>query len=172
MQATLQFSHPVSDDEILRLSRENVGWQFERDGRGALVLSQPTGSQGDTRNVELTYQIATYARAHGGQPFGSSGGFTMPDGAMYSPDSAWIATDRWRSLTAPQRERFAPIVPDVWIELRSKTDTRQTLLEKLAIVRAHGATYVALVDPYERTLWEDGTPPPGFALDLERICDA
>jgi hypothetical protein len=29
-----------------------------------------------------------------------------------------------------------------------------------------------MIDPYERSTWEDGTPPPDFALDLEAIYDA
>jgi len=171
MQAMLHLSQPVSDEDLLRLSDENVGWTFERDASGALVVSPPTTSDGDTKNVRLSAQIVTYAARYGGVPFGSSGGFTFPDRSVYSPDGAWIRTERWQALTPQQRDSFAPIVPDVWIELRSKTDSIATLRAKLSLVRGFGATYVALVDPYERTLWEDGTPPPGFGLDLAAIFD-
>ncbi len=172
MRAKLLLSRPITDEEILDVSRENPCWQFERDSGGALIVSPPIGSDSDTRNVELTFQIATYAKAYGGQPFGSSGGFTMPDKAMYSPDGAWIATERWRALTPKQRASFAPIVPDVWIELRSQSDTNAELRAKLQSIRAFGASYVVLIDPYARTMWTDGTPPPNFVLDLDAICDA
>lgn len=172
MRALLHLSQPFSDDDIMRISVENSGWQFERDASGALLVSPPTDSDSDTKNVELMFQIATYAKRYGGKPFGSSGGFTMPNAAMYSPDGAWIATERWLALTQKERDGFAPIVPDVWIELRSITDSLETLKSKLLMMRTFGAAYVALVDPYERTLWEDGTPPPDFALDLAAICDA
>ena len=172
MQALLQFSQPVTDDEIVRLSERNAGWRFEREADGALVVSPPTGSDGDARNAQLTYQLVAYAKRCGGIAFGSSAGFTLPDRSMRSPDGAWIATERWTALTAQQRAGFAPIVPDVWIELRSQSDTVAELRAKLASIRALGAAYVVLIDPYERRVWADGTPPHGFELDADTIFDA
>lgn len=155
MHATLRFSTPVSDDEIVRLAADNEGWQIERDRDGALVVSPPTGSDGGARNAELTFQLATFAKQHGGKAFDSSAGFTMPGGAMYSPDGAWIASGRWRALTDDERAAFAPIVPDVWIELRSTSEAPARLIAKLQTIRAFAARYVCSIDPYERRAWQD-----------------
>ena len=46
----------------------------------------------------------------------------MPDGAILSPDLSWIRRDRWEALTTNQRASYAPIVPDVCIELVSPSD--------------------------------------------------
>ena len=44
--------------------------------------------------------------------FESSGGFQLPDGAIFSPDAALVSMKRWQSLTAEQRRGFAPLFPD------------------------------------------------------------
>ena len=38
---------------------------------------------------------------------------------MLSPDAALVALDRWQALSAEQRRRFAPLCPDLVVELAS-----------------------------------------------------
>ena len=52
---------------------------------------------------------------------GSSGGFTLPNGAVRSPDAAWIKRTRWEAIPAELRKKFAPICPEFVIELRSES---------------------------------------------------
>ncbi len=171
MPATVHLTHPISDADLERFSRENPGWRVERDGSGSLHMS-PTFAAGGARNAQLTWQLVAFARRHGGTAFDSNAGFTLPDGSVLSPDGAWIRAERWSELGAARRESYAAIVPDVWIEVRSKTDSVLRLQAKLKIVRSFGAAYVVLVDPYERKAWSEGEPPDGFRLDLAAIFDA
>jgi Uma2 family endonuclease len=171
MQATVRLSQPISDADLERVSVENPGWKVEREFNGALVMS-PTTALGSLKNVELTHQVWAFAKLHGGRAFESNAGFTLPDGAVFSPDAAWISEARWAALLPDVQDSYAPIVPDVWIELRSKTDNPKTLLRKLRRIKGFGADYVMLVDPYTRTSWSSGEPPPHFSLDLEAIYDA
>jgi len=171
MQATVHLSVPISDEDLERISEDNPGWKVEREGGACLVMS-PTSSAGSAQNTELTFQLAAYAKRCGGKAFDSSGGFTLPDKSVLSADGAWIRSERWAALTAKQQHSYAPIVPDVWIELRSQTDRRPKLMAKLRRLRSFGASYVLMIDPFARSTWQDGTPPPGFALDLEAIYDA
>jgi Uma2 family endonuclease len=57
-----------------------------------------------------------------GNGFDSSTGFTLPNGAVRSPDASWLKGDRWDALTQEQKETFAPVCPDFVVELRSATD--------------------------------------------------
>ncbi len=171
MHATVHLTHPISDTDLERFSRENPGWQVERDGTGSLVMS-PTFAAGGAKNAQLTWQLVDFARRHGGIAFDSNAGFTLPDGSVFSPDGSWIREDRWAAESDARRESYTAIVPDVWIELRSKSDNVLRLQAKLKIVRSFGAEYVLLIDPYERTSWSEGTAPDGLHLDLEAIFNA
>jgi Uma2 family endonuclease len=48
-----------------------------------------------------------------------------------TPDAAWIKLERWEALSAEEREKFPPLIPDFVIELRSKTDRLKPLQEKM-----------------------------------------
>ncbi len=171
MQATVHLIHPISDDDLVRFSRENPGWCVERYGNGSLRMS-PSFATGAAKGAELTWQLVGYAKRYGGVSFDSNAGFTLPDGSVFSPDGSWISAERWATVPEAGRDSYTPIVPDIWIELRSKTDRVVELKAKLEVVRSFGAGFVLLIDPYERTTWSQGSAPPEFALDLAAIYDA
>ncbi|MFO1372014.1 MAG: Uma2 family endonuclease [Candidatus Competibacteraceae bacterium] len=66
-----------------------------------------------------------------GATFDSSTGFRLPNGAVRSPDAAWMSYSRLNTLTAAQRKRFIPLCPEFVIELRSPTDNLNGLQEKM-----------------------------------------
>ena len=51
--------------------------------------------------------------------FDSSTGFLLPDGSVRSPDASLVRLERWQALTAEQRRGFAPLCPDLVVELAS-----------------------------------------------------
>ncbi len=111
----------------------------------------PAGGASSNRNAELTMQLRIWAKRDGtGITFDSSGGFLLPNGAMLSPDAAWLPLSRWNALAAEQREKFVPLCPDFVVELRSLTDSLATLKEKMLEYRANGAELGLLVDPEQR----------------------
>jgi Uma2 family endonuclease len=171
MLARIDLHRRITDEEIERVSRDNPGWQVERETDGALVMS-PNASRTSPKNAELVAQLVAYAKTHGGKAFGPDAGFTMPDKALLSPDGAWIAEDRWRALTEEQRDSYAPIVPDICVELLSKTDSQLRTRGKVERYREYGARYAIMIDPDRRESSSFGEPPPDFALDLEAIYDA
>ena len=75
-----------------------------------------------TKVFEMTKRLDTVY----GISFDSSTGFRLPNGAIRSPDAAWIKTQRWQALTQNQRRSFAPLCPDFVIELRSSSDQLST----------------------------------------------
>ena len=118
--------------------------------------------------------------------FGASVGFTLPDGAIYAPDAAWIATARWDALDPASRRGFARICPDAVFELRSESDGVNELRRKLQQYLENGARLGVSIDPFtmqvelstERGKLEAlpagrhdlGGTMPGFVLDAAAMC--
>jgi Uma2 family endonuclease len=166
----LKLRDAPTNADIERLAAENPGYRFERAADGTLIVS-PTGSNSGLRNSRLNAAVFQWNKeiSQPGFCFDSSTGFTLPDGSLISPDAAWIAGDRWLALTDDEREGYAPIVPDVVVEVASKTDRPAVLRANLERCRSLGARYVTLLDPYRDEQWSDGQPPAGLHLTLDSV---
>ncbi len=127
--APMVVSPALTDDDLIRLSHENPGWQIERiDGK--LVMSPPTGGNTGRRKMRLAALLQAYADEHGYEGFDSSSGFHLPNDDSLSPDGALVRKERWGAM-AGDREKLAIIVPDVVVELVSPRDRgRSSLPEK------------------------------------------
>jgi Uma2 family endonuclease len=80
--------------------------------------------------------------------------FTLPNGAKRAPDAFWITKEKYFSLTEEEREeKFARIIPDFVIELRSKTDNLKTIKEKMEEYLENGVRLGWLIDPYEKQVY-------------------
>jgi len=184
MAITIRHTHEFSNDELVTLSSENPGYQFERDREGRLVVT-PTGGQSGRRSCEILTQLLLWARARDAGPvFDSSTGFNLPDGSLRMPDAAWVRKDRWEALSDEEREDFPPLCPDAVFEVRSRTDSVAQLRAKLTAYVENGARVAVMIDPYERSvevLRRDeaarpsydlvylGEELPGFTLDLRSL---
>jgi Uma2 family endonuclease len=182
-------------EQFAGLCQANPDAVLELAADGSLILMTPTGSDTGARNGELFFQIKTWARATGGwKAFDSSTGFRLPDNSVLSPDASLVALDRWQALSAEQRRGFAPLCPDLVVELASPSDEGPrgltALRQKMAAYQRNGARLGWLLIPAERAveIWEpladspaqprrleaasrlDGDPHfPGLAVDLEEI---
>ena len=137
----------LSDEQFFQLCQQNKLVQFERNADGTLVLMPLVGGTTSIRNASLTAQLGMWNRDDKlGIGFDSSTGFTLPNGAVRSPDASWLKRDRWDALTQEQKERFAPVCPDFVVELRSDTDCLKRLQEKMREYRANGARLGWLID--------------------------
>ncbi len=79
----------------------------------------PTGSETvRSQCAEIEMRLLLWADQAGGwKMFGSSSGFRLPDGSVYSPDASLVRLDRWQALTPEERRGFAPLCPDLVVEL-------------------------------------------------------
>ena len=179
--------HPMTDEELMRFCTINECLNVERDSNGELIVMSPAGGGTGHRNTEVILQLALYARETGaGAAFDSNTGFTLPDGSMRSPDAALVSWPRWNALSAVDQEKFAPICPDILIELRSPSDSLPELQSKMRLWIANGAELAWLIDPLRKAVeiyrpgrepevFEGGSsvegegPVAGFVLDLARI---
>ena len=137
----------VTPEQFAAIAVENPDLQLERSASGELIVNRPTGSESDRRNTDITIDLGIWTRQYGGYSFGPSAGFMLPNGAIRSPDAAWIAAERYEALSPEQREEFAPLCPDFVVELRSKTDRLHTLQEKMREYIVNGARLGWLIDP-------------------------
>ena len=128
----LGLRQPITPEQFEEFCSKYRDLRLELTSTGELIVMPPTGSLTGKRNLDLTYQLAAWCREHGsGICFDSSAGFTLPNGAIRSPDAAWIHLQRWNSLTKQQKDGFTPICPDFVVELRSRSNTLKQLYLKM-----------------------------------------
>lgn len=182
--------HPVvqmNDDQFFEFCQENPDYRFERTANQEIIVLPPTGSESGNRNANLIVQLGIWAERNGtGLIFDSSTGFTLPNGAIRSPDLAWIQKRKWEAISPEQRKKFAPICPDFVVELRSESDDLTMLQSKLEEYVSNGASLGWLIDPLEKQVYvyqpnatmqqlsnpttvSGGSILPGFVLDLSKI---
>ena len=177
----------LTDERLYLLCQANRELRFERTAQGELLLMAPTAGETGRRNAKLTQHLANWADIDGsGLVFDSSTGFVLPNGAMRSPDAAWLRISRWEGLRPDQKQTFIPLCPDFVIELRSGTDSLQALQDKLQEYMQNGVLLGWLIDPpYQRVyVYRPGVPVeclekvhsisgdpelPGFVLDLSQV---
>ena len=112
----------VDDADLVRVSAENPGYQFEREEDGTLTVS-PTFTNGGARSGEAYFQLRIHANSAGGRAFDSNTGFAIgPHRAIKSPDAAWVSRARIDSLNETELAGFWPLSPDVAIEVASASD--------------------------------------------------
>ena len=67
------------DDDLVRASAENPGYQFEREADGSIRVT-PTSTNDGAKSTEALFQVATYAKKHGGKAYDSNTGFAIGPG--------------------------------------------------------------------------------------------
>ncbi|MEL7354115.1 MAG: Uma2 family endonuclease [Cyanobacteria bacterium P01_A01_bin.116] len=178
----------VSHEQFVAIAQANTDLRLELSAQGELSVMPPAGSNTGRRNLSLSQQLGNWVYQHEslGEGFDSSAGFTLPDGSILSPDASWIERSRWESLTPEEQDSFAPICPDVAIELRSKTDRLQEAQSKMKDYIANGTKVAVLINPQQKTVElyrknrdvevlenpskvDLSESMPGFVLALDRI---
>jgi len=177
----------LSLEQFRELCRANPDLRIERSATGVIMIMPPTFSDSGNRNFNLNVQLGVWAEQDGtGLGFDSSTGFTLPNGAIRSPDAAWVRRERWEALSAEQKASFAPICPDFVVELRSASDRLNTLQDKMQEYLDNGASLGWLIDRPDHVVYVyqrdrpvqvlenpetlSGDPElPGLTLRLEKI---
>ena len=185
----LQPGITMTEDQFFEFCQINRFWRIERTAQGDILIMSPVGGGGSTRNAGVSAQLWVWAERDGsGVAFESSAGFTLPNGAMRSPDAAWVRNSRLENITAGQWEKFLPLCPDFVAEVRSATDRLSTLKGKMLEYLENGALLGWLIDPQKKHVYVyrphaevqsleapatlSGDPElPGFVLELRRVWD-
>lgn len=122
----------LTNNQFFEFCQLNPKLSFERSARGELLIMPLTGTGTGGRNFRLIGQLFIWTEQDKtGIGFDSSTGFILPNGAIVSPDAAWIKLERWNALLTEQQEKFAAISPDFVVELRSSSDNLIVLKAKM-----------------------------------------
>ncbi len=141
----------LTEKQFEELCQNHPDLKFELSAKGELIIMPPTSMESGWRNNDLSYDVTTWARKDKtGVVFDSSTMFTLPSGAKRSPDVSWILKKRVEKLSLAERRKFARIVPDFVIELRSPSDALEDLQNKMAEYMENGVRLVWLIDPSEK----------------------
>ncbi len=137
----------MNDDEYYDFCMANANVRFERTAQGEIIIVPPAGGESDYRNVELSSQLAVWAKRDGrGKAFGPSVEFILPSGAAYSPDAAWVSNESLARLTKQQKRKFPRLCPEFVAEVMSPSDRLKTAKEKMEDWMANGVQLSWLID--------------------------
>jgi Uma2 family endonuclease len=139
----------ITRPEFERLCQDNPELRLELTANGELITMAPAGWESSERNGKLTAKISIWnEQTELGKVFDSSGGFTLPNGAVKSPDVTWVEKSKFANI--PRNVAFPELVPDFVIELRSMTDNLKTLQAKMEEYRNNGVRLGWLINPQQQ----------------------
>ncbi len=177
----------VTDEELMQMSSQNPELRFERNADGTLVTMPPTRGISGNRELKAGAYLLTWVESQDlGEVFGPSTGFKLENGAVRAPDAAFVAKGRLPEAWDEGDDKFINLAPDFVIEIRSKTDSLETLKAKMQEYMDNGVRLGWLIDRKNRQALvyrADGTITqypatatlsgeevvPGFVLLLERL---
>jgi Uma2 family endonuclease len=162
----------LTPEQFAQLCAENREAVLELAADGSLIVMTPKGSEPGARNSRIEMRLLLWADQQGGwKVFGSSTGFRLPDDSVLSPDASLVRLDRWQALTPEQRRGFAPLCPDLVVELASPSDESPrgltALRSKMAAYQANGARLGWLLVPHQQAV--EVWPASGGPQRLEGI---
>jgi Uma2 family endonuclease len=144
-------SKQMDDHDFFEFCQLNPELRIERTSEGDLIIMPPTGGETGLINSEFHGLFYIWKVKDGtGHLFESSTGFTLPNGAKRSPDLSWVKRERWDALSKKEKSVFPPLCPDFVAEIRSKTDNKNTLMEKMLEYMENGAQLGWLIDPIDQ----------------------
>ena len=136
------------NEQFFDFCQTNKELRIERSAEGDYEIMTPTGWETGRLNLIVAAQLYFWTEQDGsGIASDSSTGFILPNGAVRSPDAAWVRKSRIAYLTAEQKQKFLPLCPDFVIELRSPSDNINVLQDKMLEYIANGASLGWLIDP-------------------------
>lgn len=178
----------LTDAEFFEFCQDHRDLRIERDATHQITIMPPASSETGATNSQLNRLLGNWNEETGlGIVFDSSAGFTLPTGAMLSPDASWVARARWDALSPDDRRGFARICPDFVVELLSPSDRLTDTMRKMEHWLEAGARLGWLLVPASESayIFEAGQPVrplvgfdqvlraepvlPGFALELSRL---
>ncbi len=144
----------MSADDFYEFCEQNGDFRIERTKEGDVIVMPPAYSETGGKNFNLAGEFYIWARQdETGKGFDSSTGFTLPNGAVRSPDVSWIRLERWNALPSGKQKKFAQIAPDFVIELRSETDRIKDLQKKMREYVENGVSLGWLIDPQNKRVY-------------------
>jgi Uma2 family endonuclease len=126
------------------------GWRLELV-RGQVVREPPTGFEHGGVAFRIGSLLLRFVDEHTlGMVVGTDSGFVLADEppTVRAPDVAFVSEDR----LAFDPKRFAPLAPDLAVEVLSPSNTMSEIQEKVLDYLDAGTRLVWIADPSSRTI--------------------
>lgn len=180
-----------SFEEFKALSERYPDLRMEREQNGKIRIMSPVKAGSGKRENKASFFLTRWNFDHKlGEVFSPSTGIYLPDGAVKSPDAAWVSNEHMQNVSPEELENeFLRVVPDFVLEIRSKTDRLARLKRKMTDTwMKNGVRLGWLIDPFEEKvlIYRGSNSPetvagfdgryldgeevlPGFRLPLEEL---
>ncbi|MEQ8957258.1 MAG: Uma2 family endonuclease [Coleofasciculus sp. C2-GNP5-27] len=134
--------------DVEKVQAEHPDWQLELvDGK--ILAMGPCDYTSDEIGTEFARQLGNWVRPRRlGRVTGSSAGFILPNTDLRAPDVSFVRAER---LKRSKRD-FVELVPDLMVEVKSKSDRIPPLAKKIQLFLTLGTQVGILVDPDKLTL--------------------
>jgi len=179
----------MTESEFMEFCAENDHLRIEQDKNGKLIIMPPVDYDGGAREgMACGYLFNWWLSYQKGRVFSPSTGFRLPDSSVRASDGCWISDERMSQVIPSDRKKFARIVPDFVIEVRSDSDRIGILKRKMADAWiANGVRLAWLIDPLQEKAYvyrQDGSTEllssfdhilsgenvcPGLTFDLSKM---
>jgi Uma2 family endonuclease len=114
---------------------------------GNIVVMSPSGYESEEVGTEFAALLRNWVRPRKlGRVVGSSAGFRLPNSDLRAPDVSFVRAERLKRST----EDYAELVPDLVVEVRSKTDSLDKLHQKIQDFISLGSQIGILINPKTR----------------------
>jgi Uma2 family endonuclease len=162
-----------TDDNLFEFCQEQHSLlRIERNSEGEIIIMAPAGMESGFIELEVAAQLREWAQKdRQGIVLGPTAGLTLPDKSVLSPDASWIPMERLRALSRKQRQKFPPLVPAFVVEIRSPSDRKRDLQEKMQTYLRNKVELGWLIDPQSRTvtIYSSERETPNELIDPERV---
>ena len=144
----------LSDEELLRLCMGNKELKIERDENGTIFIISPTKFGISHKNSGLLIELGIWNKiVKKGVLTDSYGGYILPDTSMRAPDIGFVLIEKYRTLTAKDKDSFAPICPDFVNEIISSKGELQEARKKMTMWIRNGCQVAWLIDPFVKKIY-------------------
>ena len=99
--------NPLSREEFVVLANQFPELRLEREANGKVIVMSPVKKGSGRRESGVIFFVYRwYFQNRKGEVYSSSTGIELPDGAIKSPDCAWISDERLAGLPENADEDF------------------------------------------------------------------
>ncbi|MEY3403407.1 MAG: hypothetical protein RLZZ86_3023 [Cyanobacteriota bacterium] len=143
---TLTINNLEKIEQILK--DDDNDYQIELQ-EGNILIMGPSDIESSEIGAEFIYLLKLWTNPRKlGRIFDSSGGFIMPNTDLRAPDVSFVSAQRLKRTVRD----FGNLVPDLVVEIKSKTDRVSKLEDKLKLFLELGAKVGILINPDELTV--------------------
>lgn len=90
----------MTAEEFFHFCQQNKHLRIERDEHQQILFMPPERVETANKYMTIGAMLTVWNMQHQlGKTFGTSAGFTLPDGSMRSPEPAWISNKKCSALS-------------------------------------------------------------------------